>query len=239
MKILYSLLLVALLSINSMDAQSTYNRFNYQAVLRSDDGSVMADRSVQVRFSIMNGEEETLYQEIHDTQSDGYGMINLVIGDKADSTSFADIHWGEEAYFLSVEIQEDGEVLLEGKSEILGVPYASISATAPKGEKGDSPEHIWDGTFLSFQNADGSFGDAVDLRGPEGPQGKGITIKGSVENPDSLPTPYEGNEGDIIIVASDGGGYIWNGETWVEIGKIQGPEAVSYTHLTLPTTPYV
>lgn len=47
-----------------------------------------------------------------------------------------------------------------------------MKALKPKdpvpGAKGDIPSHEWDGTKLRFQNADGSWGPWVELRGPRG-----------------------------------------------------------------------
>lgn len=42
----------------------------------------------------------------------------------------------------------------------------------PKGEKGDTPKHRWKGTKLQFEKPDGSWGDMVELLGPEGKKGK-------------------------------------------------------------------
>lgn len=41
----------------------------------------------------------------------------------------------------------------------------------PRGAKGDVPKHKWKGTKLSFENPDGSFGIAVDLKGDTGMRG--------------------------------------------------------------------
>lgn len=41
----------------------------------------------------------------------------------------------------------------------------------PQGPKGDKPAHEWQGTRLRFENPDGTWGDAIDLRGPKGSRG--------------------------------------------------------------------
>ncbi len=41
-----------------------------------------------------------------------------------------------------------------------------------KGDKGDPPEHEWDGTSLRFENSDGTWGTLVDLQGPTGDTGE-------------------------------------------------------------------
>lgn len=47
-------------------------------------------------------------------------------------------------------------------------PAQLEALVGPKGEDGAAPEHKWEGTTLQFQNADGSWGHAVDLKGPKG-----------------------------------------------------------------------
>lgn len=43
-----------------------------------------------------------------------------------------------------------------------------------QGEKGDKPQHYWNGFQLAFENPDGSIGDYVNLRGEVGPPGSGV-----------------------------------------------------------------
>jgi len=50
--------------------------------------------------------------------------------------------------------------------------------TGPQGPMGQIPAHIWNGTCLSFQNPDGTYGPCINLLGPIGPPGpcsQGIT----------------------------------------------------------------
>jgi hypothetical protein len=49
----------------------------------------------------------------------------------------------------------------------IGEPGPAGSA----GVKGDIPAHQWNGTQVRFQNADGSWGDYVDLKGADGERG--------------------------------------------------------------------
>lgn len=59
----------------------------------------------------------------------------------------------------------------------------------PQGPKGDKPAHEWKGTALRFENPDGTWGEAVDLRGPKGSRGasggsgSGIAISGDLALP--------------------------------------------------------
>ncbi len=66
--------------------------------------------------------------------------------------------------------------------------------------------------------------------GPVGPQGQagkdgtGVSIVGSVAKESDLNSQYTGNVGDMTIVQENGGGYVWDGRVWINVGKIQGPE---------------
>lgn len=60
--------------------------------------------------------------------------------------------------------------------------------------------------------------------GPEGPQGeagKSVTITGSVPTSTDLPLSGELNQG--ILTSDDGHLWVWNGVTWVDVGRISGP----------------
>jgi hypothetical protein len=66
--------------------------------------------------------------------------------------------------------------------------------------------------------------DIGPLRGPpgeQGPPGEGHRILGTLDSYEQLP--WEGNTvGDIWII--DGDGFRWNGEDWINIGPLRGPE---------------
>ena len=63
---------------------------------------------------------------------------------------------------------------------------------------------------------------ATGATGPQGLPGPGIVIKGSVPLFGNLPS--SGNStGDAYIVESDGKLYIWDGNSWENVGPIVGP----------------
>jgi collagen type VII alpha len=91
--------------------------------------------------------------------------------------------------------------------------YISISANSNK-TPGTSPD--WELFVLGQTGPQGPKGDT-------GPQGVGISVKGTV--PSSAYLPQEGNTvGDMWIAADSGHGWAWQeNETWLDIGPVQGP----------------
>jgi len=76
-------------------------------------------------------------------------------------------------------------------------PKGATGATGPQGPKGETGP-----------------------QGPKGEDGKSVNIKGSYETTGELPEDAEPGDGYII----DGNLYVWDGSTWNNVGKIQGPQ---------------
>lgn len=88
------------------------------------------------------------------------------------------------------------EVLLGNGQDFTLTPVSSIGITGPTGPTGGS--------------------------GPTGPAGSSFTIKGTVATTGDLPST--GNTvGDAYIVSATQDLYVWNGASWVNVGKIVGP----------------
>lgn len=100
--------------------------FNYQAVIRNTDGTVKANETVAIQIKILHGYTDgpPVYMEIHNTQTNQLGLVNLVIGDGATSDDLSAIDWANGPYFL--EITVNGTLL--GTSQLISVPYALYAA---------------------------------------------------------------------------------------------------------------
>jgi hypothetical protein len=48
-----------------------------------------------------------------------------------------------------------------------------------------------------------------------------------VANAAALPSPYDGNVGDMFIAEDNGGGYVYNGSTYTFVGQIRGPQGAT------------
>jgi len=131
MKKVLSLFLFSICFI-SLFGQSS-DRFNYQAVVRNADGSVIANRQVDVRVSILQGDANgtSIYVESFSKSTNEFGLINLSIG-TSNKQAFDNINWSNGPYFVKVEIDVNGgsNYITMGISQLLSVPYALYAKTA-------------------------------------------------------------------------------------------------------------
>jgi len=103
--------------------------FKYQAVARDSAGEILANQNVSFQISILQGSASgtIVYTETHDTTTNGYGLVNLEIGNGLIvSGDFASISWGADNYFLQIEMDAAGgsNYQLMGTSQLMSVPYA-------------------------------------------------------------------------------------------------------------------
>ncbi|MCX6226514.1 MAG: hypothetical protein NTV01_17490 [Bacteroidia bacterium] len=109
--------------------------FKYQAVARDGSGTVLADKTVSFRISIIQGTitGDIVYSEKHNTVTNEFGLVNLEIGKGAPvSGDMSRISWGVDEHFIRVEMDPDGgnSFQLMGTSQLLSVPYSLYAKTA-------------------------------------------------------------------------------------------------------------
>jgi hypothetical protein len=114
--------------------------FNYQAVVRDAEGSILND--IEATFFIEILQDGTaVYSEMHTEDSGTTGVVNFKIGEGDDpSSDFAEIDWSQGQYQISVTL--DGESI--GTADIVSVPmalYAQRSADSYWTEKDNSRIH--------------------------------------------------------------------------------------------------
>ncbi len=146
MKMRKYLLFILLISLVKT-GYSQYEGITYQAlIINNEDQEIpgidisnnfLSEGEVSLRFTIVNGNGSLVYQEIHNTQTDRFGMINLVIG-RGEETSdtpqaFNQIDWDGSPMDLLVEISYKSEPYERFSiQELYFVPYAfhrNITAT--------------------------------------------------------------------------------------------------------------
>ncbi|MFN8283258.1 MAG: hypothetical protein U0U67_08600 [Chitinophagales bacterium] len=110
----------------------------YQAVARDNSGNVLSNKNIGIRLSILKGNISgiAVYVETHNTTTNGLGLINLEIGKgTAVSGTMSAINWGNDSYFIKIEMDETGgsNYTLVGTSQLVSVPYALYAKEAENG----------------------------------------------------------------------------------------------------------
>ncbi len=131
-------LLVFFLIVFAFGTKAQTDAISYQAVIINPQtqelpgidavGNILPNTQVTMRFTILNADASTAYQETQDTTTDAYGMVNLFIGE-GNATSaqrFNEISWDGSSKELKVEIafEAGGTFVLLGKQKLTFVPYA-------------------------------------------------------------------------------------------------------------------
>ncbi len=133
MNTIKSLLLTGLLTLIVAPLWSqTSDLIKYQAVLRNATGSPIQQKSVTLRFSILqttpNG--TSVYEEKHTVMTNLVGLVNLHIGAGFDKVgTIGGVDWGNDEFFLQVELDDDldGSFDVMGTSQLTSVPYSLMA----------------------------------------------------------------------------------------------------------------
>ncbi len=109
--------------------------FQYQAVLRNDDGSIASNKPLEVRISIHQGSADgpVVYEEEHTTSSNASGIITLKVGEGVNpsrESMFTDVDWSDGVYFFETEVDRGTGYESQGTQQLLSVPYAKCAVIA-------------------------------------------------------------------------------------------------------------
>jgi hypothetical protein len=154
----------------------------YQAVARDNFGKELANRDIDVKFSILSGNPlgAAVYEELHSNiTTSKYGVFSLIIGHGTPTGGLygelSQIEWGQAYHYLKVEVKFDNDFIDMGTMQFLAVPYALYAQKSlepgpagPKGDpgpKGDSGDPASDNQTISFDqnNLAISNGNSVPL----------------------------------------------------------------------------
>jgi hypothetical protein len=154
------LIFIAFLFAFSIFAQSPH-MFNYQAVVRSSTGDILANQNVSFEIVILQTSPTgtPVYTETHNTATNEYGLVTLKIGDGATLDDLSAIDWGANDYYLKVSLDEEGGTNYQemGITQILSVPYSLYSETAENvADNSITSEKILDGGVQSADMEDGA-----------------------------------------------------------------------------------
>ena len=107
--------------------------FSYQAVVRDAGGQVVAQQTVSVRLSLLQGDTETeRYAELHTATTNAAGLVTLAVGGGQPQTdcTMECVDWGGGPVFLRTEVDPAGgsDYTLTTTQQLLLVPYALFAA---------------------------------------------------------------------------------------------------------------
>lgn len=136
-------LLVALMFTTSNGFAQVPNSFNYQAVVRSASGEIIAEQNVNFKISILQNSETgtPVYVETHRLLTNKFGLATFKIGKgNVVSGTFSPTGWGSAKHFVKVELDPGGGSSFThlGTSELLSVPYAFHAQTVEIDEVNDA-----------------------------------------------------------------------------------------------------
>jgi len=130
------LLLIAIVLFASIQLSAQTDGISYQAVILNPNtqeipgadvsGNILPNTRVSIRFTILDANNATEYQEVQATSTDQYGMINLLIG-KVNFNSFTLISWDGTKKELKVEIDFKGGINFVdlSREQLTFLPFAS------------------------------------------------------------------------------------------------------------------
>ncbi|MFK7946100.1 MAG: glycosyl hydrolase family 28-related protein [Saprospiraceae bacterium] len=204
-------LLIVLLPLMSF----AQDAFRYQAVARDSSGATITNQLIGVQISIILDDESNpaIYEEIHQPESNNYGVINLSIGDGIPMTGdFSTINWGQKA-FIKVEMDLAGgtNYTVSSVAEILSVPRALYAENAGNVNSSKFGIYVTDFGAIGDGSADDTdaFEAAIDSAFITGatlyiPRGvykitrtlevkAGVVIQGESAGSEPLQTPHNGS----------------------------------------------
>jgi hypothetical protein len=126
----------------------------YQSALRNSSGSILANQSVTMRFTIIDSaiNGTVVFQETHTANTNAQGIVSVNIGQGTPSTgTLAQVNWAKNYKFLQIEMDPTGgnTYTILGTQQMMSVPYALFSNTAgelqPKGSNSNTLIYTADG----------------------------------------------------------------------------------------------
>lgn len=178
----YLALSVLLLAGLILNGQNVPPGIFYQAVARDNAGKELANKDIDVKFSVIIGNPlgTVVYQELHShVTTSKFGVFSLIIGHGTPTggqyDDLSQVQWGQAFHYLKVEVKFDNDFIDMGTMQFLSVPYALYAQKSlepgpagPKGDpgpKGEAGDPATDNQTLSFDqsNLTISGGNSVPL----------------------------------------------------------------------------
>lgn len=171
MKRIYTILLIGFLAVE-LFAQVP-QKMSYQAVIRDASGVLVANQTVGMEISILQGAADgpSVYTETQTSSTNANGLVSIEIGTGTTGDDFSSIDWGTDIYFVKTQTDIEGgtNYTINGTSQLLSVPYAMYAEKS--GSSSDLPSELNAGDLLYF--------DGNELQSiPGGAEGQVLSIQG-------------------------------------------------------------
>lgn len=154
-KIAFLFCVVFGIAISTLVAQNTDN-FNYQAVVKDNEGELLVNQSVNIRLSIIESTADAtaLYREQHTVTTGSNGQINLPVGGgTSDLGDFQSIDWSIIPKFIKIEIDIGDGMKEMGTFQLLSVPFALYANDVANTDDADAnPENEIQDLYLSSED---------------------------------------------------------------------------------------
>jgi hypothetical protein len=145
-------------------AQNVPQGINYQAIARDAAGAELANDTLIVQFSVLEGAAIS-WQEIDTVTTNEFGLFTTIIGggtstSNGSSSTFDLVDWGAAAHSLKVEIDYGNGYLDMGTTDFMSVPYSLHAKTAANGSTTDELQTLTisgDTIFLVGGGLDSNF----------------------------------------------------------------------------------
>jgi hypothetical protein len=131
------------LLISTFSFAQSPDLFNYQSVVRDQNGNILANQSISLKISVLQGSSSgtVVYEEDHSPTSSASGLISLQIGSgNVVSGTFSSIAWAGAAHYIKVEADPNGGSNYEllSNNQLVSVPYAIHASTVDNVDDADA-----------------------------------------------------------------------------------------------------
>ena len=153
----------------------------YQGVATDANGIELVNQAISIRAIVLSGSANGTieWEESHATTTDTFGLFTLTIGQGTNTTnglqtSFADISWGTNTYFLKIEMDVTGGSTYSnmGTNQMMSVPYALYAENTNINYDSIATILSNDSSFTNSLGGSGSGG--CNMKFPEGVNGEVI-----------------------------------------------------------------
>jgi hypothetical protein len=126
--------LVASMMLPKQTGAQPPQKMSYQAVIRNSSGQLVANKTIGMRISILQGSADgiAVYIETFNPATNANGLVSIEIGAGTTTNDFSKVDWSNGPFFIKTETDLAGNTnySITGVSQLLSVPFAFYAKTA-------------------------------------------------------------------------------------------------------------